>query len=100
MTQLTPSARTRSFVRIGGSLGIAAACIALAIFLLGLFRFDAAFVLSPLPLILSAIGLILTIVGGFARPHAGDEEVQPLAALFTCAFGLIGGVIELWVWMQ
>lgn len=89
-----------SMVKVGGSLGISATCIALAVFVAGLFGLNAAFLLSPLAVGLGGIGLIVTIVGGVIGRHAGEEETQPISALFVCAVGLIGGLLELYAWLN
>jgi len=41
--------RQASLVQVGGALGIAAVCIALAVFVVALFNLEAVFILSPLP---------------------------------------------------
>ncbi len=89
--------RRASLVQIGGSLGIAAVCIALLVFLVALFGFYAVFMLAPLAAALGAIGLVLTIVGGVMRTHAGPEEAQPIAALFVSLMGILAGALE---WMM
>jgi hypothetical protein len=108
MTQLPPTAhefssakpaalgRRPSLVKIGGSLGIASVFIVIAIFVVALFNIGAVFILVPLALALSSIGLIISLIGGVARKHEGNEEVQPIAALFACSAGLIFALLE---WM-
>jgi hypothetical protein len=86
-----------SLVKIGGSLGIAGTCIAIGVFLLALFGLDAVFMFAPLAALFSMIGLILTIVGGVLHKHSGDEDTQPIAALFVCLMGLAAASLE---WMM
>src|SRR5262245_66101951 len=92
------SRRGSSLVKIGGALGIAASFIGLAAFMSALPGFYAAFMLSPLPVILGVIGLVMTVVGGVVTTHLGEEETQPIAALFVCITGLIFGMIGMHLW--
>jgi hypothetical protein len=92
------SRRGSSLVKIGGALGIAACFIGLAVFMIALFGFNAAFMLSPLPVILGVIGLVMAVIGGVVTQHLGEEETQPIAALFVCLTGIIIGMIEMHVW--
>jgi hypothetical protein len=94
---LMPPRRQTSLVQVGGALGIAATCIAMAVFLVAILNFDAVFILAPLPIILGGVGLILAVVGGIVQKHVGPEETQPIAAMFVTSLGLIAGLIELFV---
>jgi fucose 4-O-acetylase-like acetyltransferase len=100
-TPVQPSAigRRPSLVKIGGSLGMAAAFISMAVFLAGLCDFEAAFMLAPLALALAIIGFIVTIIGGVMRTYAGNEETQPLAAFFVCIIGIVASLIEIYIAM-
>lgn len=100
MAHTTHSSRKSSLVKIAGALGIASTLIALATFLMGLFGFYAAFMLSPLALILGTLAIILTIVGVVMKMPDGDEETQPIAALFVGMMGVVGGLIQLQLWMH
>src|SRR3954471_12239273 len=91
--------RQSSLAKVGGALGIAATLIAMAVFLVACFNFDAIFMLSPLVVLLAAIGFVLSIVGGVMRPHLGNEETQPVAALFVSLIGLVAGLLESWIAM-
>ena len=93
------SSRT-SLVKIGGSLGIAATLIALAILVAGCFQLDAVFMFSILPLALGLIGMVVTIVGEVTSPAHGDEDMQPAAAMFACLAGIVGGLAFMHVWMH
>jgi hypothetical protein len=86
-------------VKIGGSLGIAAVLIAMAVLLAGLFGFDAAAMLAPLALALAIIGFVVTIIGGVLRPYHGNEETQPLAAFFVCVIGIVAALLEMYMMM-
>ncbi|WP_428938687.1 hypothetical protein [Fontivita pretiosa] len=100
MNDTTQDRRRSSLVQVGGALGIAAVCIALAVFVVALFNFEAVFILSPLPTILAAIGLVVAIVGGVRQKHVHDQETQPLAALFVTILGLLMGIIEMAIWLR
>ena len=97
MESHSSSSRT-SLVKVGGSLGIAATLISLAILVAACFHLDAVFMFSILPLGLGVIGLVLTIVGEVTHPAHGDEDSQPIAAVFTCVAGIIGGLLFMHVW--
>jgi hypothetical protein len=92
--------RRTTLVQVGGALGIAATFLALAVFVLALFGNLGALTLSPLPLILGGLGMVLTIIGAVLVPHGGDSDTQPLAALFTSLFGVVGGyfLVVFWTW--
>jgi hypothetical protein len=91
----------KSLVKIGGALGIAAASIALLIFTVGCFGFHAVFTGLPvIPLILSAPGLVLVIVGATVKKSPGDEDTQVLAALFVNAIGLFAALLEMALWFN
>jgi hypothetical protein len=91
--------RRTSLVKIGGSLGIAATFIAVAVFVVACFRLEAVLILSPLPLLLGAVGLVLSVIGGVIRKHVHDEETQPIAAMFACITGVVLGTVELWIYI-
>jgi hypothetical protein len=95
------ASRKTSLTKAGGALGIAACFIALAIFLLALLGFNAAFIFSPLPVAFALLGMVLTVCGGVVKTAPGQEETQPVAALFVCLAGLVAGAMELlfWSWM-
>jgi hypothetical protein len=95
------STRTSSLAKVGGALGIAATLQSLAIFVVALFGLNAAFMFSPIPVLFGIAGIIVTVCGGVVHTAPGHEETQPIAALFACLAGLVGGAIELmfWSWM-
>jgi hypothetical protein len=99
-TTTVASAESKSvLVRVGGSLGIAAVFVALGTFLMACFGFDAVLMLSPIPVLLSSVGMVLSVVGGVIGRHDGEAETQPIAAMFVCLAGLIGGALEMAVWL-
>lgn len=88
-----------SAAQVGGLLGIAGNFIGLAIFVAGCFGLGASFLFSPLPLLLGAVGLLITFFGGlFLRAKAEDTHV--VAAIFINVFAIVGGLLELAVWMK
>ena len=86
-----------SLTRLGGSLGIAACCIGMAIFTIACFGFQAVFALSFIPLVMSLVGMVLSVVGGI-RKEGGVDEIGPLAGVFVNLFGIIGGLLLVAVW--
>jgi len=82
--------------RVGGVLGMAATFIGVGIFVLGCFGFSAAFYLSPIPLALGAIGLVLSLSGLVTKSVAG-EDTHVVAALFINAACILGGLLELMI---
>src|SRR4051794_21814565 len=84
-------------IYFGGMLGIAACSIGIAIFLAGCFGFGAAFSFALLPMAMSAVGLISTIIGGVLK-RGGVEHTSILAGVFVNIFGLVGGLIEVAFW--
>ena len=83
-----------SLASLGGTLGIAACAIGLAIFLLGCTGFHAAFAFAFLPLGIAALGMVATVIGGIAQ-RGGPENTPILAGIFLNLFGIVGGVLEL-----
>ena len=81
-------------VYFGGMLGIAGCAIGIAIFLAGCSGFNAAFSFALIPLLMSATGMVFTIVGGIIR-KGGVEHTGILAGVFVNLFGLVGGLLEL-----
>lgn len=91
---------SKSLVKIGGSLAIAGTIIGTFIFLLGCFGFGAAFYLSLIPTILGALGLVLTLIGGFFQDPIGVEDPGVLAALVLSLAVLCGGMLEICIWLN
>jgi hypothetical protein len=87
-----------SLVKVGGALAIAGTVIGTAIFVMGCFGFGAAFALSPIPVILGAVGLSLTLVGGFFQDPVGVEDTHAVAALLLNIAVIAGGFLEIAIW--
>lgn len=94
---MTPA--TNSLVQTGGALGVAAAVQALAILVVAAFGLEAVLMFSMLPVGFGLAGLVIVIIGSVRGTPAGPEAVQPLAAIFCCVLGLLGGVAELLLWV-
>jgi hypothetical protein len=91
--------RRTSLVQLGGGLGIAACVLGLLIFFTACLGYGAAFYLSLLPLAFGVIGLVLVVIGGVAQKDPRIEDAHVLAGIFVCLFGLVGGLVEVAVWL-
>ena len=96
----TTSSRATSLAHLGGGLGIAACLIGLMIFFVACAGFSAVFMLSFLPLILGAVGFVLSIVGPIAQKSAHVEDSAVFAAIFLNLIGVIGGLLLMAVWLN
>ena len=85
-------------VRLGGGLGIAASVVGLIVFLGACAGFEKALVLSVIPILLGAVGLVLSLWGAFVEKDQISEDTHVLQALFVCAIGIIGGLLQMAVW--
>ncbi len=86
------------FAKVGGALGIASVLIGFAIFLAACAGFDAALMLSIIPLLLALPGFVLTVVGGVAQKKAHIEDTHMLAAIFLTFLGIMGSLLEISAW--
>ena len=92
---------SKSLVRVGGALGIAAASISLGIFTIGCFGFHAVFRGLPLvPLLLSIPGIVLVVIGATVKKAPGIEDTQVLAAMFVNVVGLLAALLEISLWFN
>ena len=83
-TSYTPAtSRGTPLASLGGALAVGACFIGLLVFIGACAGFGAALMLSPLPIILGAVGLVLTVVGGVTQKTARIEDTQILAAIFV-----------------
>jgi hypothetical protein len=95
---MTPAASP--LVRLGGSLGIAAAAVGLLVFIAACFGFRMALVLSLIPVGLSLPGLIVSLIGAVSQKNQISEDTHVLHALFANIIGLIGGLLEMAAWLH
>lgn len=85
-------------LRAGGSLGLVAVILEFFLFIFGCLGFDHAFVYFPIvPLLLSAAGIVMSLIGGIWRTPV-DEDPHVLFALFSNTLGLTGALLEVAVW--
>ena len=86
-------------LRLGGGLGIAASAVGLLVMLAACAGFDKALVLSVIPVLLGAAGLVLSLWGAFGEKDLIAEDTHVLQALFVGAIGVIGGLLEMTAWL-
>src|SRR4051812_22548486 len=91
--------RGTTLPRIGGVLGMAGTFIGTAIFLLGCFGFSAAFYLSPIPLILGVVGLVLALSGLFIK-NVAVEDPHVVAALLVNIAVIVGAMLEIMIMLN
>ena len=56
--------------------------------------------LSMLPVILGAVGLILGVYGAMRQKDLGIEDTQVLSALFLGLLAILGGLLEMAAWLN
>jgi hypothetical protein len=93
------SARTPQLTRFGGGLGVAGCCVGLLIFLAACAGLGAAVRFSLIPIALGAASIILSLAGGVIEHKKLPEDTAVFGALFAGALSLIGGLVEMSVWM-
>jgi hypothetical protein len=98
MTQST-SSRTTPLAHLGGGLGIAACLIGIAIFLSACAGFNAVFMLSVISLAMSAIGLVLSVLGPIIQKHAHVEDSAVFAAIVLNVLGIVGSLMLMSAWL-
>jgi hypothetical protein len=94
------SSRATPLAHLAGGLGIAACLIGLLIFFVACAGFGGVFMLSILPLILGAIGFVLSIVGPILQKSAHVEDSAIFAAIFLNVLGVVGGLLLMAVWLN
>ena len=97
----SPSAfrQRASLVQLGGGLGIAGTILGILIFFGACAGLSASLILSPLCLILGAVGFVLAIVGGLTQKDLGIPDPQVLAAIFMGVFSIVGGLLLMAAWL-
>lgn len=86
-------------LRAGGAFGVAAWCIGTAIFLAACCGFNGAFAFSVVPVVLSAVGLVLALAATLLQPERITAQSQVLLAFFVTITALIGSLFEMSVWL-
>jgi hypothetical protein len=85
-------------LRLGGGLGIAACFVGLAVMVSACAGFNMALALSLVPVGLSAVGMVVSILGAVFQKRMIAEDTAVMHALFANAAGLIGGLLEMTAW--
>jgi hypothetical protein len=88
-----------TLIQVGGGMGIAGGILGLLIFFAACFGFEAAFMFSPIPLLLGGAGIILSIAGG-VRKHPGIEDTSVLAAMMINLVVVVGGLLLMAAWLR
>lgn len=88
-----------SLVQVAGGMGIAGGILGMLIFFAACFGFEAALMFSPICLLLGAVGLILSIVGG-SRKHAGVDDTAVLAAVCVNFVAVTGSLLLMAAWLR
>jgi len=96
-TPLPEFAKPASAARVGGALGVAGCCVGMLLFLAACAGFEAALVLSLIPLILGLVGLVLVLISHFRRAQ-DTHESDVVFALFVCFLAAVGGLLEVALW--
>jgi hypothetical protein len=99
MSLSTPS-RATSLAQLGGGLGITACCIGLAVFFGACCGFNAVFMLSIIPLILSSIGIVLSVLGPVLQKSHHLEDGGVFAGIFLNLLGIIGSLLLMSAWLH
>jgi hypothetical protein len=87
-------------VRFGGLLGIAGCVFGLIVLLVGCAGFGKAFMLAYGCVAVGAVGLLLVLAGAFFNSRRIGEDTHVLQAVFACLMSIIGGVLELAIWLK
>jgi|SRR3954447_9767707 len=87
-------------LRLGGSLGIAACAVGLAIMVAACAGFGKVVVMSLIPVALSIPGLVISIVGAVFQKKQITEDTHVMHALFANTVGLLGGLLEMAAWQN
>jgi hypothetical protein len=86
--------------RIGGLLGTVGTFIGTGIFVLGCFGFGAAFYLSPLPMVLGVIGLVLTLTAWCSKRVVAGEDIHVVGAILVNVAVIVGALLEIMIMMN
>jgi hypothetical protein len=87
-----------SLAKVGGALAVAGTMIGFAIFIGACAGYGAAFALSPIPLILGSVGLVLTLIGGFFSEDIGMDDPQVVACYVVNIAVIAGALLEMAFW--
>jgi hypothetical protein len=87
-------------VRIGGLLGILGCLLGLVILIVGCTGYSPVLALSVGSVGLDGLGFLITVVGGLIHHRTIGEDTHILQALFACVMSLVGGLVEMAVWLK
>jgi hypothetical protein len=98
---IAPVAKPSSIpVRFGGLFGIAGCVLGLIVLLVGCAGFGKAFMLAYACVAVGAFGLLLVVAGALLNSRRIGEDTHVLQAVFACLMSIIGGVLELAIWLK
>jgi hypothetical protein len=87
-------------VRFGGLLGIIGCILGLGILFVGCAGYNIALKAAPGAIGLGALGVVITLLGTFFQHRRLGEDTHVLQAMFACLLSVIGGVLELAMYMK
>jgi hypothetical protein len=87
-------------VRFGGLLGILGCILGLGVLFVGCAGYNIALKASPACIALGAVGIVITLMGALFQHRRLGEDTHVLQALFACLLSVIGGVLELAMYMK
>ena len=77
---------------------MAACFVGLAVMVAACAGLNMALALSLVPVGLSSVGLVVSVVGAISQKRLITEDTHVLHALFANMAGLIGGLLEMTAW--
>ena len=87
-------------VRFGGLLGILGCVLGLGVLLVGCAGYSIALKASPACIGLGGLGIVITLMGALFQRRRLGEDTHVLQALFACLLSVIGGLLELAMYMK
>jgi len=87
-------------VRLGGLFGIAGTLVGLIVLVVGCAGYSKAMAIGPIVAGFGAVGLLIVLIGAFTQRRRIGEDTHVLQALFACLLSIIGGVLEMAVYMK
>src|SRR5438128_1432417 len=96
----TVRSRSSILVKFGGLLGIAGSVLGLALLFISCAGYGQAFSWSKVPIGCGVAGLFFTLIGAFFQRRSIGEDTHVLQAFFVSVISIVGGALELVVWMK
>jgi hypothetical protein len=87
-------------VRFGGLLGILGCAAGLVLLLVGCAGYSKGLQLSPYVTGAGGFGLLLVILGALVQRRRIGEDTHVMQGLFACLMSIIGGVLEMAMWLK